>query len=172
VTDFWQKLPQATVDSNGFLNSVVGTYFIGHTNLGSKVYVRDCYNGLNDHIHGITAKRIHRIVITGTPGIGKRGYALYYLYLLCKQNKPVIYQRSADYYYASGNGVIIGLFVNFYNAGHFDDSNVWFLCDPIEKPYEGCLGITLVFIEPDYQRYKQLYKSTCYYLFDAYMDTR
>jgi hypothetical protein len=159
VIDFWQKLPQATVDSNGFLNLVPGTYFIGDANLGSKLYVRDCYNGLTDHTHGIRAKRIRRIVITGTQGIGKTCYALYWLYLLCKENKPVIYQHAVNYYYFSSYGVIKGLFENFYRAGYFDDGDVWFLCGPNEKPYESCLGITLVFIEPDYQRYKQFLKA-------------
>jgi hypothetical protein len=52
-----------------------------------------------------------------------------------------------------------GRFEQFYDARYFDDRDVWFLCDTNEKPYEGCKGNTLVFIAPDWPRYKYFLKA-------------
>eukprot|EP00953_Heterococcus_sp_UTEX-ZZ885_P008874 5265-Heterococcus_DN1.PRE.26 len=166
LIDFWTRLPQATIDDDGFLKLPAGTSFLGIEALGGSLYVRDCYKGLADCLNDKTSGDIRRVIITGTPGIGKSCYALYWLYLLCQSNKTVIYQRYSDYYYFSGSDVFQSRYEHIYDSGYFEQRDVWFLCDPDARPYQNCQGITLVFISPDRERYKYFLKAhaTIYFM--------
>src|SRR3546814_13690220 len=50
---------------------VDGANFLGEPSLGHKLYIRDGYNEMSQEIADD-----HRVVITGTPGIGKSTFAL------------------------------------------------------------------------------------------------
>ncbi len=150
---------------DNFLELEPGTLFMGDPVRGDKLLI--CYKDLIAHLSPrLTAavsapQSLRRVVITGTPGIGKSCFALYWLYELCRSGKTVIVQLQADFYRFSGDAVLTGYFEDFGRAGYFTDKECWFLCDPDVKqpPYEGCLGVTLVFTSPERDRYKQFLKA-------------
>ncbi|KAG5185990.1 hypothetical protein JKP88DRAFT_310586 [Tribonema minus] len=160
VVTFWRALSRAS-DDDDCLALKDGTWFMGDYVRGNRIYIRSCYRELMDTIKAMVTSGTRRVVITGTPGIGKSCYALYWLWHLRRAGNTVVYQIGADFYRFSGELVqhadTIGAFKN---AGGLWHPDVWFLCDPARdhEPYGGCLGVTLVFVSPSTERYKAFLK--------------
>ena len=103
---------------------------------GSRIFIRQCYRELEQCIKdGIEQRGIQRVVVTGTPGVGKSCYAFYWLWRLRQEGKTVVYQLGEDYFRFCGNDVELGTRESFKMAGYLDDREGWFLCDPEGTPY-------------------------------------
>jgi KaiC/GvpD/RAD55 family RecA-like ATPase len=104
---------------------------------GSRIFIRQCYRELEQCIKdGIEQRRLQRVVVTGTPGIGKSCFAFYWLWRLRQEGKTVVYQLGSDFYRFTNTTAEYGEDIGvFKRAGYFWDQESWFLCDPEGPPY-------------------------------------
>ncbi|CAM9928509.1 unnamed protein product [Ectocarpus sp. 4 AP-2014] len=148
VTNFAAALSRAVI-TNNTLELANGTAFIGHREMGSKLFIRSCYKDLwKIIIDGAINGSMGNIVVTGTPGIGKSVFGYYLLYLLRLEGKTVVFEQKDKWYRFSDVGVLQGRFETFSDAGCMDDPAIWYLSDPEGKPHEGFTGITVVLVSP------------------------
>ncbi|CBJ28075.1 conserved unknown protein [Ectocarpus siliculosus] len=77
VSDFAAALTGAVVTEDT-LELANGTFFLGNSDLGSKLFIRHCYKEMADLI---LSGKVQDVVVTGTPGIGKSTFGYYLLYL-------------------------------------------------------------------------------------------
>ncbi|KAG5182393.1 hypothetical protein JKP88DRAFT_164594, partial [Tribonema minus] len=153
---FWRALSSASVDADGCLKLPAGTWFMGNRDFGSAIYIRDCYCNLMEQINKlVAARRVQRVVITGTPGIGKTCYAFYWLWHLRQTGRTVVYQLGPGWYRFCGATAVQGSRKAFLAAGYLDDPAAWYLSDPAD--WFG--GITLVFVTPRWVRYHEFLKA-------------
>lgn len=148
VTNFAAALTRAVI-TNNTLELANGTVFIGHREMGSKLFIRSCYKDLSKIIiDGAINGSMDNIVVTGTPGIGKSVFGYYLLYLLRLEGKTVVFEQKEKWYRFSDEGVVQGRFETFSDAGFLNDPAGWYLSDPEGKPREGFTGITVVLVSP------------------------
>lgn len=69
--------PHKVVD--GWMNAPGGTLFLGEEELGSTMYVRECYMALYEKLEELKKEGFGHAVISGNPGLGKSWFALYML---------------------------------------------------------------------------------------------
>lgn len=136
-----------------------GTSFLGEATLGSKVFIRPCYNNFSKSIlHGGSSGTKRNFVVTGTPGIGKSVFGFYFLYLLRCQGKTVVYENKRRWYRFSDAGVTEGRYDSFVDAGYLNDVDSWYLSDPDDRPFEGFSGSTVVLVSPKKKRVHEFLK--------------
>ena len=77
VQRFWRELPNAKLQGD-MLVLPAGVFFLGDAQLGSTLYVRpEVYELLwQEMLHQRASEKISRLVLTGTPGIGKSRFLL------------------------------------------------------------------------------------------------
>ena len=61
------------------MNAPGDTLFLGEDELGSTMYVRECYMALYEKLEELKKKGFAHAVISGNPGLGKSWFALYML---------------------------------------------------------------------------------------------
>ena len=151
---FHNSLTNATVTDH-ILQLPDGVSFLGDENLGNKLLIRQCYRDLQEIIFdGAKIGTLKKIVVTGTPGIGKSVFNFYLLYLLRLQGKTVLFNLKDIWYRFSDEGAErVGNPKNY-----FLDENGWFLCDPENKPTGSFRGITVVTVSPEEERTKEFLK--------------
>ncbi|KAG5186713.1 hypothetical protein JKP88DRAFT_254422 [Tribonema minus] len=154
IVEFWHALSEAT-EEDGWLILVDGTFFMGDPTRGTCIYVRSCYRDLTEHIEQLLAIGTRRVVVTGTPGIGKSVYAFYWLWRLCQAGKTVVYQSDNDFYRFCGQDVRQGNRSEFFRAGYLQDANAGFLCDPDMELYSCFQGVTIAFMSSCKKRYSK-----------------
>ena len=161
VTDFAAALTRAALTDNTLMLAN-GTYFLGKSALGSKIFVRPCYNEVVQLIRKSAAQRndgtTPKIVIVGTPGIGKSVFGYYLLYLLRLEGRTVVFEAKDVWHRFSDEGTVVGDFSSFMTAGFFSDGNTWYLSDPIKRPREMLQCPTVVFVSPKIGRTKEFLK--------------
>ena len=134
--------------TNNTLELADGTFFVGEPDLGSKLFIRPCYEDLSELIwEGVIDGTMKKIVVTGTPGIGKSQFGFYLMYLLRCRGKTVVLDKKGFWYRFSDEGVIVGNRSVFINAGYLQGTNTWFLCDPKNRP-EVLVLPTVVLVSP------------------------
>ena len=117
VTGFAAALIGANVIEDT-LELANGTFFLGDPDLGSKLFIRLCYKELSEIIlSGASGGTLRKIVVTGTPGIGKSVFGFYLLYLLRCLGKTVVFELKGDWYRFSDEGVVQGRFDTFEQLG-------------------------------------------------------
>jgi len=94
ATQFWkfgrQFLPTSLKDKeNGVLDLGAGVYFLGERRFGSRLFIRPCYLDLLDLV--LTGGA--RVLLRGTPGIGKTHFSLLLVLRLVAEGKTVVYMR-------------------------------------------------------------------------------
>ncbi|CAN0448306.1 unnamed protein product [Ectocarpus sp. 12 AP-2014] len=148
LADFGDSLTRAVVAGNT-LELADGTFFMGAPKLRSKLFIRPCYESLSELIlEGVNDGSMKKIVVTGTPGIGKSEFGFYLMYLLRGQGNTVILDRKGFWYRFSDEGVAVGDLSEFRNAGYLYGSSTWYLSDPKDQPME-LLGLpTVVLLSP------------------------
>ena len=158
LADFGAVLTRAVVTENT-LELADGTFFLGEPRLRSKLYIRPCYKYLSKLIlEGVINGMTDKIVVTGTPGIGKSEFGFYLMHLLRCRGKTVVLERKGAWYRFSDEGVTQGYHVDFGRAGYLQDTNTWFLSDPEDKPKE-ILGLpTVVLVSPRTSRVNEFMK--------------
>ncbi|CAN0396163.1 unnamed protein product [Ectocarpus sp. 12 AP-2014] len=161
MTVFGTELIRA-VETNSTLELVSGTFFLGNSQHGSKIYIRPFYKQLGQLIFsGAKSGEMWNTVVTGTPGIGKSTFSFYLLYLLRREGKTVVYDLNNTWYRFSDEGVVRGTRDNFLTAGYLDDdTEAWHLSDPEWKPYPLFAGATVVFVSPKQDRVKMFLKES------------
>jgi hypothetical protein len=136
VVRFWRALADAQEDSDGCLPLPSGVFFMGTPARGSRIFIRRCYRDLEQCIKdSIEQRGIQRVVVTGTPGIGKSCFAFYWLWRLRQEGKTVVYQLGNKYFRFCGDDVQRGTWDTFLYADYLDEPDAWFLCDPEGTPY-------------------------------------
>ncbi|KAG5181597.1 hypothetical protein JKP88DRAFT_136118, partial [Tribonema minus] len=84
VEEFFLRLQDAKED-DACLVLPEGTYIMGEQERNSSILIRETYRELQTYItHEMAVKGAKRIIITGTPGIGKSCYAFYWMWTLLK----------------------------------------------------------------------------------------
>ena len=111
LLQFWTSLSAAEVDSSDILHLASGTHWLGDAGMQDNLYVRDCYREPFQLIRNATAPargydKVRKVLVTGTPGIGKSQFALYFLWQLSKEGNPkVLFQLGDTYYFFTGGNV-------------------------------------------------------------------
>jgi len=102
-------------DNQQHLELADGTVFIGHREMGSKLFIRSFL--LQGFFEDNNRRRFNgsmdNIVVTGTPGIGKSVFGYYLLYLLRLEGKTVVFELKEKWYRFSDEGVVQRAFRNF-----------------------------------------------------------
>ncbi|EFP82250.2 uncharacterized protein PGTG_07647 [Puccinia graminis f. sp. tritici CRL 75-36-700-3] len=91
IIRFWKALPEATLVTNGevqYLELKEG-YVLGDKKLGSRFLVRPVYKELYDYIVDFNYSKV---VVTGTPGIGKTIFSAYYMWIAACNQKTVVWE--------------------------------------------------------------------------------
>jgi len=183
--DFWNLPPQATLTSrvNGsrkgkekrqgeesveniegtFLDLGAGVHFLGDEKLGSKLFVRECYQELAEVTMGIVESG-YNLVITGNPGIGKSYFLLFLMHFLrLKEQEPtVVLFRHLEmkwYLFSKGGVLVIEKATGSPKAfrKYLDDLNTWYLVDTAQ-PLQ-VKAKTLLVSSPYVERYKEFRKT-------------
>lgn len=119
ISDFGEALTEADI-SNEVLRLAAGTHFLGRPSLGSALFVRPCYADLWKIIpNHAAADRLNKMVVTGTPGVGKSVFAFDILYHIRCKGTAVVFNHKQDWYRFSDSGVEMGGFYSFMYAGYF-----------------------------------------------------
>jgi hypothetical protein len=132
-----------------------------------RIFVRECYKEMYDLIMKMNkaediTKRRRRFLVTGTPGIGKSLFALYFIKRYLDEyncSAPFGFQRDrgvADIITSNGD-----LYKNVPSAIYESENNLPFFCDGIEKFEPDGPGIPKLMIvtsSPDDARFKEFVK--------------
>jgi len=82
---FWDQLKHAVI-TGGFLQLAPGTYFLGSSINGSCLLVRATYERMTGHMARLLGEEgVTKLVITGSPGIGKSVFGWYLLWWVTQQ---------------------------------------------------------------------------------------
>ena len=132
-----------------------------------RIFVRECYKEMYDIIMRMNKeedvkKRRRRFLVTGTPGIGKSLFALYFIKRYLDENNcsaPFGFQRDrgkANIVTSNGN-----LYKDVPSAMYENEENLPFFCDGVEK-FEpngpGLPKLMIVTSSPDDARFKEFVK--------------
>jgi hypothetical protein len=158
---FWLQLPNATI-SGDILRLAGGTTFLGSSTLPDAMYIRDDYVQLWAEIQRLFSSGLSRIVISGTPGIGKSWFGFFVAFkLLSGSEPPAIVWESRR---RSSRTLIRGAHVMQGNLDAFvcelNDSRTMYLVDEPVPP--GAVEVearTLVFSSPARENYKYTLKA-------------
>ncbi|DAZ96716.1 TPA: hypothetical protein N0F65_011753 [Lagenidium giganteum] len=94
---FWQAFLDDSTDvtADALVKLPEGTYILGDSSLGSRIYIRHCYPALwelcLERIHDEKTNTPH-LVILGNPGIGKTFFGFVILLLLARAGATVVYE--------------------------------------------------------------------------------
>lgn len=138
MLNFFQAFQSSTLVENNFLNLPAGTYFLGSEALGSRVYLRQCYLELWEKI--LQTELTSQVLVTGTPGIGKKSFLYYALYRLMQDKQPVMvrFHDRNTYYVHDNEFKRVNTLTNDFEA--LLDPNTWILMDDsnmfeLSKPF-------------------------------------
>ncbi len=101
--EYWSRLSQGIIKDNAI--DLSPSTALGMENLPSKVYVRKHYEGIYNQMLKLSPK--YRVIIRGTPGIGKSMFAVYLMY--CHRDKGCIvyHPRNKDTLYVYNSGLTV-----------------------------------------------------------------
>jgi hypothetical protein len=154
-----------TFPMNSYPVKGMGYKFVEEFN--PRIFVRECYKEMYDLIMEMNKaediqKRRRRFLVTGTPGIGKSLFALYFIKRYLDENNysaPFGFQRDrgvADIITSNGD-----LYKNVPSATYGNEENLPFFCDGVEK-FEpngpGFPKLMIVTSSPDDARFKEFVK--------------
>ncbi|CAI2188688.1 19541_t:CDS:2 [Funneliformis geosporum] len=140
LMNFWKVLKDTIFTLNKKFFRLPGdAHFFGNDKEPSILYIRKCYNDLNDTVFNNNVKNLR---ISGNPGIGKTFYGYYLLYHLALLYKTVIY----DTHTKTGQVILFEQEKAFYLhrtlhayeiTRYLNDPNVWYIvdgkkCDKVE----------------------------------------
>ena len=134
--------------------------------LGNDIYVRDCWESLYIAIRNIQAEdHISNIVVTGSPGIGKSLFALYFMWRWYNENPTsdgFVYETTPDELrYFSNDSVAVYTRNDCYKIPsgipYFVDLKA--RVEPIIDEFGWVPQFTVVFSSPDSARFKEFLKT-------------
>nr|BAP69148.1 RxLR effector candidate protein [Hyaloperonospora arabidopsidis Emoy2] len=119
--DFWKALQKikTPVVADAVITLPEKTFILDESELGSHIYIRHCYPHLWDICRSILDGKkgtYKRLIILGTPGIGKTYFCFLVLLFLAQDGATVIYESSeveGERTLFSGDLVIKGLHTDF-----------------------------------------------------------
>ena len=98
---FYNQLPEPNLDDE---------WLEFHDNIADtdvkKIYIRQCYKTIASEIIHSPHNLVKKIMVTGTPGVGKSFFLFYLLCLLVKERKRVLFIYLSDIIYFDGQGGI------------------------------------------------------------------
>jgi hypothetical protein len=141
-----------------------GVYFLGDEKLGSKLFVRMCYQELAEVTMGILESG-YNLVITGNPGIGKSYFLFFFMHYLRQiEGEPtvVLYRHLEKRWYLFAKEEVLVAKDSDFPAvsmiqNRLDDPNTWYLVDTAE-PLQ-VKAKTLLVSSPYVERYKEFRKT-------------
>ena len=78
IQNFWSALPNAKVSSDQKVLSLVeNTHFLGNKCYGNKIFVRECYHGLQRAMESHFSVGGRALIVTGNSGISNRHISLF-----------------------------------------------------------------------------------------------
>ncbi|KAH9094730.1 hypothetical protein LEN26_018134 [Aphanomyces euteiches] len=92
---FWQAFQNDKTDlkAGALVELPQGTFLLGDSRLGSRLYIRHCYPALWKLCQErISDKETPHLVILGNPGIGKTFFGFVILLLLAREGATVVYE--------------------------------------------------------------------------------
>ncbi|WAQ86016.1 hypothetical protein PtA15_6A646 [Puccinia triticina] len=92
VVRFWEALPKANLVANGEVEylELKESYVLGRQHLGCRFIVRPVYKDLYQYFE--TNKCWDKLVINGTPGIGKTVFSAYVMWIAACKQKTVVWE--------------------------------------------------------------------------------
>ncbi|CAB4384342.1 unnamed protein product [Rhizophagus irregularis] len=104
------------------------------------MYVRESYEDLRYRLIELASRgpknTKHKFLVTGTSGVGKSCFLIYFLILhLCEQDVPIIFQshKNKEVFYCFENlNLSSGSYKDF--STHWNSSETWYLADGIISP--------------------------------------
>ncbi|EFP92655.2 uncharacterized protein PGTG_18833 [Puccinia graminis f. sp. tritici CRL 75-36-700-3] len=89
---FWKALPEASLVVNGEVEylELKEAYILGDKKLGHRLLVRPIYKELCELFE---VEGYDQWVVTGTPGIGKTFFSVYYMWIAARKKKAVLWQN-------------------------------------------------------------------------------
>lgn len=142
-----------------FLDLGANVYFLGNRELGSKLYLRKCYQELLEDTVG-TISSGSNVVITGTPGIGK-SYFLFFFMCHLRTTEPeanvILYRGSEEKWYLFLKEGVFTASKKHFDTKYMDDPNTWYLVDealPLQVRAK-----TLLVSSPYKETYKEFRKT-------------
>jgi hypothetical protein len=145
-----------------FLDLELGTFFLGDKNLGSKLFVRKCYQELAEVTMGVVESG-YNLVITGNPGIGKSFFLFFFMHFLHQQeaNPTIVLFRHLErrWYLFSKGEVLLTVEADGPSVfqKYLDDPNTWYLVDTAQPLQVNAK--TLMVSSPYVERYKEYLKT-------------
>ena len=107
---FWQALPHAPVDEQNCLVLPPGVHFLGDPEYGSKLLKRQHYPALWQQAVTLKEQGIRRLVVRGSPGIGKSWWLFVVLREAARLRLTVVLQHAKldSRFLFNGNTVLEG----------------------------------------------------------------
>jgi hypothetical protein len=160
LTSFWNSLRQMSAKKD-FLEFPLMINLIEESN--QTVYIRRAYEDLfNIIINNLNPekpkKRVHRMAITGTPGVGKSTFLLYVLWRLAhmETTKTVILRRHMD-----EKAILVfqndGCWVTLDDKDLYillKDAATWYLADTLDPPPGQVNAVTILVASPARRHYE------------------
>ncbi|KAI8905906.1 hypothetical protein EDD86DRAFT_211086 [Gorgonomyces haynaldii] len=162
LTVFWDSLATLQPIDSILRFQVIPEFFPSDL---KSIYIRQSYVDLLkiiDENRGLTERRMYRMAITGTPGIGKSMFLIYVMWRLAQRKIPtVVLHRQKDrgriYVFQRDSCRI---------AMHYSDvvdylglATTWYLTDTLQPPpAESIAATTILVSSPDRKHYKEFLK--------------
>ena len=112
-----------------------GTCFLGSSEYGSVLFMRDDYIGMLEELAQLFAAGLRKVVVSGNPGIGKSWFGFVVLYHIATETPRarVVWEASHKRrrYLFDGGAVLQGSADSFSDV--LDDESAWFIVDDVEK---------------------------------------
>ena len=132
---FWRKLRDAVVETGGAMRLADGTCFLGSSQYGGVLFMREDYAGLLGELLKLFAAGTRKVVVTGSPGIGKSWFGFVVLHHIATREPGarVVWQasRKRRRYLFHGDDVREGGLDSFLDA--LEDASAWFIVDEAER---------------------------------------
>ncbi len=163
ISDFWESLADLIPDEHDIIHfKTLPAFFPANMNsLYIRQSYRDLYSIICNNINLQPPKRLHRMAITGNPGIGKSIFLFYILWELSKSTPTVIMRREKD-----EGTIFVFQKKRCWRTKNPDDIDglleeptTWYLTDTLSKPPgEIIKAVTIVVASPARKHYKEFLK--------------
>lgn len=145
-----------------------GTCLAGVKTNGNRLFVRDCYPRLLELVLPVVnnpSPRAHRVVVLGTPGVGKTFFGFYLLVNLIRERQyDILYKRSnSALYLYPADPKSVAKTISLDESSTLNLEETIFICDGIKPPIEGMP--TVLITSPQREIWWQFHKDGCRNLF-------
>jgi len=163
INEFWGKLRDAGISEDGFLQLAPDTYFLGDPLNGSCLFVREPYRKVVEQVLHLWSQGITKLVITGSPGIGKSVFGWYLIWVVRQQgdgcpNAIVLDQGPDDVVFCFlRDGRVLKATSRAAFEQYTSDACTWLIVDGHKPPLKAAAK-TILITSPDRTIWWQFHK--------------